>query len=150
VVRSLLSKQPSEQTKNQAMRKVTNQAIQPLVHSCSSPCISLFLPPTIILAVRLWDPSSGELLSTLRGHTKGVWACKFYPVGHTSALLATAGEDATCRLWDTRTRYVCTHFLSGMCVCVCVCVLGFVCRYKVYFIGHRRFYRCSRIRHDSC
>ena len=56
--------------------------------------------------VRLWDPNTGELLSTLRGHTKGVWACKFYPVGHTSALLASVGEDATCRLWDTRSRKV--------------------------------------------
>ena len=75
--------------------------------------------------VRLWDPNtgewtgmneirhllsapsipSGELISTLRGHTKGVWACEFYPVGHTSALLATGGEDATARLWDTRSRY---------------------------------------------
>lgn len=63
--------------------------------------------------MRLWDPNTGELISTLRGHTKGVWACAFYPVGHTSALLATGGEDCTARLWDTRTRKVALTLSGG-------------------------------------
>lgn len=63
--------------------------------------------------MRLWDPNTGELISTLRGHTKGVWSCAFYPVGHTSALLATAGEDCTARLWDCRTRKVALTLTSG-------------------------------------
>eukprot|EP00040_Diaphanoeca_grandis_P014118 m.71468 g.71468 ORF g.71468 m.71468 type:complete len:520 (-) comp24352_c1_seq1:209-1768(-) len=63
--------------------------------------------------VRLWDPNTGELLSTLRGHTKGVWGCAFYPAGHTSALLASCGEDCTARLWDTRTRKVALTLSGG-------------------------------------
>lgn len=63
--------------------------------------------------VRIWDPNTGELISTLRGHTKGVWAAAFYPVGHTSALLATGGEDCTARLWDTRSRKVALTLSGG-------------------------------------
>ena len=63
--------------------------------------------------MRVWDPHTGELISTLRGHQKGVWGCEFYPVGHTSALLATCGEDATARLWDTRTRKVALTLSGG-------------------------------------
>ena len=55
----------------------------------------------------------GELISTLRGHQKGVWAVAFYPVGHTSALLATGGEDCTAKLWDTRTRKVALSLNGG-------------------------------------
>eukprot|EP00053_Salpingoeca_punica_P013559 m.122689 g.122689 ORF g.122689 m.122689 type:complete len:497 (+) comp16229_c0_seq1:353-1843(+) len=50
--------------------------------------------------VRLWDCTTGALISTLNGHAKGVTSCRFYPVGQSSALLASTGEDA--RLWDTR------------------------------------------------
>ena len=56
---------------------------------------------------------AGELISTLRGHTKGIWACAFYPIGHTSALLASGGEDCTARLWDTRSRKVALTLSGG-------------------------------------
>ena len=49
---------------------------------------------------QIWDPQTGELQSTLEGHTDAVLATAFHP---TKNQLATASNDSTVRIWDTRT-----------------------------------------------
>jgi len=50
--------------------------------------------------VILWDVNSGQLLSSLKGHTDDIPCLAFFPDGKT---LATGGMDTTIRLWDVAT-----------------------------------------------
>jgi WD40 repeat protein len=50
--------------------------------------------------VRLWDPESGVLLTTLRGHGDVVGGVAWSPDGQR---LATASSDRTVRIWDPDT-----------------------------------------------
>jgi WD40 repeat protein len=47
---------------------------------------------------RIWDATSGGLLTTVTGHTDAVTGVAF---DHDSTRLATASDDRTARLWDT-------------------------------------------------
>ena len=50
--------------------------------------------------IRLWDPHTGQLKSTLTEHTDAVMSIAFSPDGK---MFATGSRDRTIRLWNTRT-----------------------------------------------
>ena len=47
--------------------------------------------------IRLWNPETGELLKTLRGHTEGINSLVFSGDGGT---IISASRDDTIRIWD--------------------------------------------------
>jgi len=47
--------------------------------------------------VRIRDARTGELLETLRGHTRRVWSVAFTPDGHG---LVSGSSDMTLKYWD--------------------------------------------------
>ena len=49
---------------------------------------------------RIWDPTTGSLLTELTGHTGGVWALTWSPEGDR---LVTAAADDTVRIWNPST-----------------------------------------------
>jgi RNA polymerase sigma factor (sigma-70 family) len=50
--------------------------------------------------IDLWDPTTGRLLHTLKGHTDIVWAVAFSADGKT---LVSGSDDKTIRFWDVAT-----------------------------------------------
>jgi serine/threonine protein kinase/WD40 repeat protein len=50
--------------------------------------------------IQLWNLSDGQELQRMEGHEQGVWKAVFSPSGNQ---IATAGNDRTIRLWNTRT-----------------------------------------------
>jgi RNA polymerase sigma factor (sigma-70 family) len=67
----------------------------------------LFSPDGKILAayrwqreIELWDPATGRLLHTLKGHKDYVWSAAF---SADSKTLISGGDDKTIRFWDVAT-----------------------------------------------
>ena len=69
---------------------------------------------TLVAHAWLLPCITGELLNTLQGHTKSVWAVAVTPDGET---IVSGSDDKSVRLWSRKTG-VCVR----VCVCVCVCV----------------------------
>ena len=47
----------------------------------------------------IWDPMKGELLNTLKGHSRGITVITF---NKNSTLLASGSEDNTIKIWDVK------------------------------------------------
>ena len=78
--------------------------LEPRIHVLST----AFSPDGEILAggsahgtVRLWNPDTGDLQATLRGHRSSVLSVAFNPVNDQ---LASASLDGTVRLWNSATE----------------------------------------------
>ncbi|KAG0050640.1 hypothetical protein BGZ90_006987, partial [Linnemannia elongata] len=52
--------------------------------------------------VRLWDPSSGQLISRLSGHNSRITTCTFSPNGQQ---IASGDGDGIIRLWEVNTNW---------------------------------------------
>jgi WD40 repeat protein len=61
---------------------------------------------------RIWDPATGECLTTLTGHTGSVYGVAWGAARDGRLLLATAGSDNTARIWDAATGE-CLTTLTG-------------------------------------
>ncbi|ESO89189.1 hypothetical protein LOTGIDRAFT_154278 [Lottia gigantea] len=48
--------------------------------------------------IKVWSIKSGDLLNTLKGHTKGVWCLNFF----TDNLLVSGSYDCTIKIWNLR------------------------------------------------
>lgn len=57
--------------------------------------------------ILIYNTSTGSLRHTLKGHTGGVWAMKFY-----KNILASGSTDRTVRIWNLDTGR-CTHVFKG-------------------------------------
>ena len=57
--------------------------------------------------VCLWDPATGTLQQTLKGHSDWVWSVAFSPDGQ---MLASSSDDKTVRLWETATGALLQNF----------------------------------------
>jgi hypothetical protein len=59
--------------------------------------------------IKEWDVDSGKCVSTMTGHTNGVWRLV---LSSASDVLLSCSYDNTARLWDLKQR-TCTAVLSG-------------------------------------
>jgi len=81
--------------------RVTCLAFSPDGKRMASGCIyGMFGAPSGEQSVRLWDASSGDLLSEIVGHQSNISCVAFSPDG---AWLATGGADNAIKLWSSAT-----------------------------------------------
>lgn len=75
-------------------------------------------------SVRLWDPATGEHLSTLKGHTGEVNAVSTFSMGGYS-LLASGSGDQTIRIWNPVTgEQVSVLRGTGTILAMCAVIIG--------------------------
>ncbi len=58
---------------------------------------------------KIWDTESLQLITTFKGHKKGVWDAKF---SSWDQLVVTASADTTIKIWSLST-YECMQTLQG-------------------------------------
>ena len=78
---------------------------EPLVPGTGASSYAVFSPDgqTVLTTgpnAYLWDIATGQLVTTLEGHTRGIMGVAFSPDGTS---IATSSSDNTVRLWDTTT-----------------------------------------------
>jgi WD40 repeat protein len=73
----------------------------PITGIATSPNGELLATTSADKSVKLWDSTTGQLITTLTGHTSAVWSPAFRPGSNE---LATIGSDGTIRIWDIETH----------------------------------------------
>ena len=68
--------------------------------------ISLFVIPSTLKETK---PSILQVIRHYHGHLSAVYALSVHP---TLDILCSVGRDASCRVWDMRTK-ACVHTLTG-------------------------------------
>lgn len=82
-------------------------------HSRSVKCITILPDGRMISGsedqmLRVWDPSTGYCLQTLKGHTSRINCVAYLPTGE----IVSGSYDGTLRIWDPNTGQ-CLHVLKG-------------------------------------
>jgi WD40 repeat protein len=89
----------------------TGLATQAAVHDLAFTADGRLLAAIEGLRVRVWDPATGQAVSTLRGHAKKITSLAFAPAGGAGrATLLTGSEDETACFWDATTGQERTAF----------------------------------------
>jgi WD40 repeat protein len=64
--------------------------------------------------IQIWDPATGRVIATLRGHTHPVICLTFHPDG---TRLASGSQDETVKIWDVATgQEILTLLSHALCV----------------------------------
>ncbi|XP_065054682.1 uncharacterized protein LOC135683371 [Rhopilema esculentum] len=58
--------------------------------------------------IKIWNTDTGELVQTLKGHSKGVWGLRFM----SRTLLISCSNDHTIKIWNLRTNTCARTFLG--------------------------------------
>jgi len=58
--------------------------------------------------IKIWNLESGDLIQTLKGHSKGVWGLRFM----SKTLLISCSNDQTIKIWNLRTGTCARTFLG--------------------------------------
>jgi WD40 repeat protein/tRNA A-37 threonylcarbamoyl transferase component Bud32 len=85
--------------------QITSVRIPTNYNSIAFSCDSSRIALGIRREVRVYDLSSGELISTLRGHRETIGGLAYAPGDR---LLASGSQDETIRVWDTATQKLVT------------------------------------------
>jgi len=64
--------------------------------------------------VKIWDPKSGDLLGTLKGHTKYITCISWQPlhININCVHVVTSSHDGDIRIWNAK-AFTCDKILSG-------------------------------------
>ncbi|XP_032227402.2 F-box/WD repeat-containing protein 7 isoform X2 [Nematostella vectensis] len=69
-------------------------------------CMNKIASGSLDRTVKVWDATTGNLLQSLHGHTRGIWCLRFL----SSSILISGSYDKSIRVWNLRTG-ICARIL---------------------------------------
>lgn len=114
------------------IRHFTDHGSDVLCLTVSPASPHIFSTGSVDTTARVWDARMPRCVQVFSGHEGDVNAIACMPNGHT---IGTAGDDATCRLWDTRAYSRTNNFASDgiatEATAICFSASG-----RILFAGH--------------